>query len=112
MLKLNIKKRVDEKFSNINQFAKVIGIGYNSAQRLYEGDVSRIEFSTLDLLCQLFNCTPNDIIENTPDEQKDISNKIKMYNYKSDIQDSLQNLPKDYLKSIIQEIVKEELGTK
>ena len=68
MLKIKVKELVDAKFDNINQFAKAIGIGYQPAENIYNGTVSRIGLDTLDAICTIFDCTPNDIL---------ISDKIK-----------------------------------
>ena len=37
-------------------------IGYPAACALYEGTTSRISFDTLENICKVLNCTPNDII--------------------------------------------------
>ena len=62
MLKIQIKDLVDAKFENINQFAKAIGIGYQPAEKLYNGDVSRIGLDTLEAICDVLDCTPSDIL--------------------------------------------------
>ena len=37
-------------------------IGYPAACALYEGTTSRISFDTLENICKVLNCTPNDIL--------------------------------------------------
>ena len=61
MLKLDIKQLVDSNFANKNQFAKAMQIGFPAACKLYEGDTTRITFETLESLCVVLHCTPNDI---------------------------------------------------
>ena len=61
MLKLNIKNLVDQKFQNKNQFAKAMQLTFPAACKLYDGDTSRINFDTLELLCLILECTPNEI---------------------------------------------------
>ena len=61
MLKLQIKKLVDTKFENKNQFAKAMKLGFPAACQLYNGNTSRINFDTLEMLCIVLDCTPNDI---------------------------------------------------
>lgn len=61
MLKLNIKKYVDEQFDNLNQFAKATGLNYQAAQKIYNGETTRITFDNLESICKTLNVTPNDI---------------------------------------------------
>lgn len=62
MLKLNIQDKLHEKGLNKNQFAKLMQIGYPAACALYDGTTTRISFDTLENLCKVLDCTPNDII--------------------------------------------------
>lgn len=61
-MKLNIKPLVDAKGINRNQLAKELKIGYKAACNLYEGNTERVYFDTLEQLCIVLDCTPNDII--------------------------------------------------
>lgn len=61
MLRLHIKQLVDQKFENKNQFAKAMKLGFPAACQLYDGNTSRINFDTLETLCIILECTPNDI---------------------------------------------------
>lgn len=61
-MKLNIKPLVDAKGINRNQLAKELKIGYKAACNLYEGNTERVYFDTLEQLCNVLECTPNDII--------------------------------------------------
>lgn len=61
-MKLNIKPLVDSKGMNRNQLSKELKIGYQAACNLYAGNVERIYFDTLESLCHVLNCTPNDIL--------------------------------------------------
>ena len=106
MLKISVKNYVDENFKNINQFAKAIGISHNSAQSIYDGTVTRIEFSTLEMMCKIFNCTPNNIFVTIPTQTKyDISSfpavEVKTSTY--------EELPQ-YFKAAIRKMIKEELN--
>jgi putative transcriptional regulator len=60
-MKLNIKALVDAKGMNRNQLSKELKIGYQAACNLYDGNVQRIYFDTLENLCNVLDCTPNDI---------------------------------------------------
>ena len=61
-MKLNIKSLVAQKGMNRNQLAKELKIGYQAACNLYDGNVQRIYFETLQNLCDVLDCTPNDIL--------------------------------------------------
>ena len=61
-MRLNIKSLVDAKGMNRNQLSKELKIGYKAACNLNEGNTDRIYFDTLEQLCRVLNCTPNDIL--------------------------------------------------
>lgn len=60
-MKLNVKDKMIEKKMNKNQFAKLVQIGYPAACAIYDGTTTRISFETLESICRVLNCTPNDI---------------------------------------------------
>ena len=62
MLKIDIQNKLKEKGLNKNQFAKLMQIGYPAACALYDGTTTRISFDTLENLCKVLECTPNDIL--------------------------------------------------
>lgn len=62
MLKINIQNKLSEKGLNKNQFSKLMQIGYPAACALYNGTTTRISFDTLENICKVLNCTPNDIL--------------------------------------------------
>lgn len=70
-MRLNVKPFADEKFpanrnsrrnANINQFARAIGLTVTATEKIYDGDTTRIDFDTLEAICKVLECTPNDII--------------------------------------------------
>ena len=62
MLKIDIQDKLKEKGLNKNQFAKLMQIGYPAACALYDGTTTRISFDTLENICKVLECTPNDIL--------------------------------------------------
>lgn len=78
MMKLEVKRYVDENYQNINQFAVALGIGYQAACKIYNGETTKIAFDTLEKMCELFNCTPNDLLISTKQPQKK-KNIIRVY---------------------------------
>lgn len=61
-MKINVKDKIAEKGLNKNQFAKLTHIGYPAACAIYNGETTRISFDTLESICRVLECTPNDII--------------------------------------------------
>lgn len=76
MMKLEVKKYVDDHYKNVNQFAVALGIGYQAACKIYNGETTKIAFDTLEKMCELFNCTPNDLLISTNQQKKNI---IRIY---------------------------------
>lgn len=74
-MRINVKSLIEEKFpptnrarnskrkANINAFAKAIETDPNSAGKIYDGELSSINFSTLENICRVLECTPLDIFE-------------------------------------------------
>ena len=69
-MKLNIKPLVDAKGLNRNQLSKELKIGYQATCNLYDGNAQRIYFDTLQRLCDVLECTPNDILISEHDTKK------------------------------------------
>ena len=85
MLKVNIKDKLLEKGLNKNQFAKLAQIGYPAACALYDGTTTRISFDTLENICKVLECTPNDIfVSDDPQMKRLLNNASIIYNNKSD----------------------------
>lgn len=72
---LNIKDRVDQKGFNKHQFSKLIQLGYTATCNLYEGKTERIYFDTLERICKVLECTPNDILISEDSQIQHMMNK-------------------------------------
>ena len=62
IMRLNIKELIDAKGLNKHQFGQLIQVGYTAACNLYNGKTERIYFDTLERICKVLECTPNDVI--------------------------------------------------
>ncbi len=80
-MRLNIKSKVDEKGFNKHQFSMLIQLGYTATCNLYDGKTERIYFETLERICKVLDCTPNDIIVS---DDPYLDQKIKSAQTKSD----------------------------
>lgn len=73
MLKLNLKKILLAKgISDPGKLLKSSGFSKNQAYYLLNYSHSNIKLSNLEKLCIALNCTPNDLIEYTPDKSSKI----------------------------------------
>ena len=97
MLKLDVKKYVDEQFDNLNQFAKATGLNYQAAQKIYNGETTRIAFDNLESICKTLNVTPNDIFtfEDVKSQTKNETSGNSMPSISKNILHSIQIDPKN-----------------
>lgn len=97
MLKLDVKKYVDEQFGNLNQFAKATGLNYQAAQKIYNGETTRIAFDNLESICKTLNVTPNDIFtfEDVKSQTKNETSVTSMPSISKNILHSIQIDPKN-----------------
>lgn len=66
-MKNNLRVLMAQKFVNITQLSKAIGISRNTLTSIYYEKTTQINIKTLTLLCNYFECTPNDLIVITKD---------------------------------------------
>lgn len=69
MIKNHLSKLMGEKRYTIVEVAKLTGMSTSTVSNLYNEKVKRLDFDTLEKLCQLFNCKVQDLIEYIPDEK-------------------------------------------
>ncbi len=46
------------------------GLGYSTINALYHGKTERVEFATLEKICEVLECGVGDIIEYVPDRKR------------------------------------------
>lgn len=69
MIKTNLKELLKEKKKTKYWLAKQTGLGPQTVDKLVNNRTTAIKFSTLELLCTLLECTPNDLFIITPTDQ-------------------------------------------
>ena len=69
MIKNHLSKLMGEKRYTIVEVSKLTGMSTSTISNLYNEKVKRLDFDTLEKLCQLFNCKVQDIIEYIPDDK-------------------------------------------
>jgi putative transcriptional regulator len=52
--------------------AAEVGLSKNALNRLAEGKTDRVEFETLDKLCDYFRCDVADLFSHEPNEVRDV----------------------------------------
>lgn len=70
MIKVKIRE-IAEKFDikTAYQLEKVTGFFPSKCSYLWKGEWKRTDLATLNTLCNIFKCTPNDLLEFAPDPE-------------------------------------------
>ena len=69
MIKLNLPVLFAQKGIRVADADRLTDMGRTTLYRLYNNEVTRIDFASLEHLCKLLDCTPGDIIIYEDDEQ-------------------------------------------
>ena len=70
MINSNLSEILGRKRIKMSELAQKAGINKNTVLNLYHNRSSRIEFEVLNKICNILECTPNDILRHTPDLDK------------------------------------------
>ena len=70
MLKLNVLKLLEERGKTKYWLYMQLGMSYQNFNNMVNNKTKSIRYETLETLCQLFECTPNEIFSYS-DEQDD-----------------------------------------
>jgi DNA-binding Xre family transcriptional regulator len=52
---------------NANQLSKALAVSPDLSARLWREDFQRIDLATMDKLCRVLRCKPNDLLKYEPD---------------------------------------------
>ena len=75
MIKLNLPVLFAQKGIRVADADRLTDMGRTTLYRLYNNEVTRIDFASLERLCKLLDCTPGDIILYEDDDQTDMMKK-------------------------------------
>lgn len=75
MIKLNLPVLFAQKGIRVADADRLTDMGRTTLYRLYNNEVTRIDFASLERLCKLLDCTPGDIILYEDDGQTDPQKK-------------------------------------
>ena len=64
MITPNVKAMAEKRgIENANQLSKALGVSPDLGARLWREDFLRIDLTTLDRLCRVLRCKPNDLLK-------------------------------------------------
>lgn len=70
MITPNIKASAEKRgIENANQLTKALGVSPDLGARLWREDFQRIDLGTLDKLCRVLKCKPNDLLKYEADAE-------------------------------------------
>ena len=75
MIKLNLPVLFAQNGIRVADADRLTDMGRTTLYRLYNNEVTRIDFASLERLCKLLDCTPGDIILYEDDGQTDSQKK-------------------------------------
>ena len=68
MIKLNVLPLLEQHGKTKYWLWKQLGMSYQNFNKMLNNETQSIKYETLDALCSIFNCTPNDILKYEPDK--------------------------------------------
>lgn len=71
MIRLKIDEILKEQQHSRYWLNNQMGMTYTNLKRIIENETNSIRFDTLEKLCTILNCTPSELIEIIPDDNKD-----------------------------------------
>jgi putative transcriptional regulator len=66
MIVNRLSRLLGERRESVAELARESGVSYSAAYHLWKGDTTRIDFDTLNKLCQHFGVTACEILEYVP----------------------------------------------
>lgn len=70
MITLNVQALLDEKHKTRYWLWKHIGtMSYQNFKNMIDNKTRSIRYDNIEIMCQLLECTPNDLFSITPDRQ-------------------------------------------
>ena len=68
-IKNNVSTLMGKNRLNIQDVFKATGLSRTTISELYHDKVTRVDFGTLNKLCELFECNTQELLEYVPDEK-------------------------------------------
>lgn len=116
MIQYNFKRifkarGIDKEFSYLTK----AGFSVSFASKVKNNKISRLDLRMIERLCLLFRCTPNDLMEWTPDIDNEIDKEHPIYQIRKsekivDITRTLNSVPIGQLDEI-EQLIKDKIAT-
>ena len=65
MIKLDVLNLLDKNGKTKYWLYKQLGMSYQNFSRMINNETKSIQYENIDALCQIFNCTPNELFKMT-----------------------------------------------
>lgn len=66
---LRLDRIMADRGISLNELAEKVGITNVNLSRIKTGKIRAVRFSTLDMLCEVLDCQPGDILEYVKEDQ-------------------------------------------
>ncbi len=70
MIKLNALELLEKNGKTKYWLYKQLGMSYQNFSKMVNNETQSIRYENIDAMCQLFNCTPNDLLVFVEDTTK------------------------------------------
>jgi len=70
MIRCHLSQKMGEKKMKISDLERATGLHRNSITLLYKETANRVDLSTIDKLCEFFECEVNDLFEYIPEKEE------------------------------------------
>ena len=78
MIRNVFKQTVDDKGLSVSEVCRITGLHRSNVGRLYRGETNRIDFETIDKLCNGLNIQITDIMQVIPNDEMTIDDIIQL----------------------------------
>ena len=65
MIKLDVLNLLEKNGKTKYWLYKQLGMSYQNFSRMINNETKSIQYANIDALCQIFNCTPNELFKMT-----------------------------------------------
>ena len=62
MIRLNVLKLLEKQGKTKYWLYKQLGMSYQNFNRMVNNETKSIQYDNIEVMCQLLNCTPNDLL--------------------------------------------------
>lgn len=71
MIKLNVKELMKKNNMSKYRLHQMIGMSYQNFSKMINNETKSIKYEMIDTLCKIFECTPDELFVQVPDEDEE-----------------------------------------